>query len=63
MEQFENEPLTDFRSAENRRRMQEALQAAREGFGRKYSLVIGGRDVWTAGEILSINPARPSAAA
>jgi RHH-type transcriptional regulator, proline utilization regulon repressor / proline dehydrogenase / delta 1-pyrroline-5-carboxylate dehydrogenase len=60
MELFENEPLTDFKIADNRRRMQEALQAARADFGRKYPLVIGGRDLWTEREILSINPARPS---
>ena len=57
--QFENEPLTDFRIADNRRRMQDALQAARAEFGRKYPLVIGGSEVWMEREISSINPARP----
>ena len=57
--QFENEPLTDFRIADNRGRMESALQAARVAFGRKYPLVIGGREVWTQEEIFSINPARP----
>jgi RHH-type transcriptional regulator, proline utilization regulon repressor / proline dehydrogenase / delta 1-pyrroline-5-carboxylate dehydrogenase len=58
--QFKNEPLTDFRIADNRQRMQDALQTARKDFGRKYPLVIGGREVWTEPEISSINPASPS---
>ncbi len=57
---FQNEPLTDFKIAENRRRMQDALHAARGEFGRKYPLVIDGDDVWMEREILSINPARPA---
>ncbi|HEY3913846.1 MAG TPA: L-glutamate gamma-semialdehyde dehydrogenase [Verrucomicrobiae bacterium] len=57
---FPNEPLTDFKIADNRRRMKEALEAARAGFGRKYPLILGGKEVWTEQEILSINPARPS---
>jgi RHH-type transcriptional regulator, proline utilization regulon repressor / proline dehydrogenase / delta 1-pyrroline-5-carboxylate dehydrogenase len=57
---FKNEPLTDFRIADNRRLMQDALQAARKDFGRKYPLVIGGSEAWTEREISSINPARPS---
>jgi RHH-type transcriptional regulator, proline utilization regulon repressor / proline dehydrogenase / delta 1-pyrroline-5-carboxylate dehydrogenase len=59
MELFENEPLTDFRIEDNRRRMIEALRVERTEFGRKYPLVIGGRETWTEREILSINPARP----
>jgi RHH-type proline utilization regulon transcriptional repressor/proline dehydrogenase/delta 1-pyrroline-5-carboxylate dehydrogenase len=57
---FKNEPLTDFRRADNRQFMQEALQAARKDFGRKYPLVIGGKETWTDREIASINPARPA---
>jgi len=57
---FKNEPLTDFKIADNRRRMEDALQAARTGFVRKYPIVIGGQDTWTKREIISINPARPS---
>jgi RHH-type proline utilization regulon transcriptional repressor/proline dehydrogenase/delta 1-pyrroline-5-carboxylate dehydrogenase len=52
--------LTDFKIADNRRRMQDALQEARKEFGRKYPLIIGGRDVRTEHEFFSINPARPS---
>jgi RHH-type proline utilization regulon transcriptional repressor/proline dehydrogenase/delta 1-pyrroline-5-carboxylate dehydrogenase len=59
-DQFKNEPLTDFTIADHRQRMQDALQSVRKQFGRKYPLVIGGREVQTEQELLSINPARPS---
>jgi RHH-type transcriptional regulator, proline utilization regulon repressor / proline dehydrogenase / delta 1-pyrroline-5-carboxylate dehydrogenase len=57
---FRNEPLTDFKIADNRRLMLEALQAARKDFGRNYPLVIGGKETWTDRQFSSINPARPS---
>src|SRR5437870_5186482 len=56
---FKNEPLTDFTTAQNRERMKEALAKTRAELGRKYPLVIGGKEAWTAQEIISINPARP----
>jgi RHH-type proline utilization regulon transcriptional repressor/proline dehydrogenase/delta 1-pyrroline-5-carboxylate dehydrogenase len=60
MQPFKNEPLMDFKIADNRRLIQDALRTARSGFGRRYPLVIGGRDVQTEREITSFNPARPS---
>jgi RHH-type transcriptional regulator, proline utilization regulon repressor / proline dehydrogenase / delta 1-pyrroline-5-carboxylate dehydrogenase len=56
---FENEPLTDFRVGDNRRRMQDGLANIRGQLDRKYPIVIGGREIWTDREILSINPTRP----
>ncbi len=56
---FENEPLTDWTIAANRELMQGALRTARTELGRKYPLVIGGREAWTDQEIVSVNPARP----
>jgi RHH-type transcriptional regulator, proline utilization regulon repressor / proline dehydrogenase / delta 1-pyrroline-5-carboxylate dehydrogenase len=56
---FKNEPLTDFKIAENRRLMQEALQEVRKDFGRKYTMVIGGKEIWTDQHLASINPAQP----
>ena len=50
---FKNEPLTDWAIAENRERMQEALKKARTELGRKYPLVIGGKESWTDQEIVS----------
>jgi RHH-type proline utilization regulon transcriptional repressor/proline dehydrogenase/delta 1-pyrroline-5-carboxylate dehydrogenase len=57
---FTNEPLTDFKIAENRQRMTEALDVERKNFGRKYPLIIGRNEVWTDHQISSINPARPA---
>ncbi|MDB6022164.1 MAG: rocA1 [Pedosphaera sp.] len=56
---FKNEPMTDFTVAANRERMRNALAEARLGLGRKYPLIIGGRESWTDEEINSVNPARP----
>ncbi len=56
---FKNEPLTDWTDAANRERMQEALKKARTELGRKYPLIIGGKEAWTDQEIVSVNPARP----
>lgn len=56
---FKNEPLTDWTIAENRGRMQEELKKARAELGRKYPLIIGGKDAWTDQEITSVNPAQP----
>lgn len=56
---FKNEPLTDFTIARNRERMNDALAKTRAELGRKYPLVIGGKETWTAQEIISINPAQP----
>ena len=37
-----------------------ALETVRRELGRKYPLVIGGKEVWTDRSIRSINPARPA---
>jgi RHH-type proline utilization regulon transcriptional repressor/proline dehydrogenase/delta 1-pyrroline-5-carboxylate dehydrogenase len=57
--QFQNEPLTDFTIASNRERMRLAVARTRTELGKKHPLVIGGREISTDKEILSINPARP----
>ena len=57
---FRNEPQTDFTRAEACVRMREALESARALLGRYHPLLIGEREVRTADEARSINPARPS---
>lgn len=56
---FRNEPPTDFSKADNRKRMRDALYTVRKGFGRRYPLYIGKREVWKEREIISLNPANP----
>jgi len=58
--EFVNEPFVDFKSPENARRMQDALDLVAGQLGREYPLVIGGERVETDGKIRSTNPARPA---
>jgi 1-pyrroline-5-carboxylate dehydrogenase len=57
---FENEPFVDFKTPENARNMQAALDLVSSQLGREFDLVIGGRRLKTEGKIRSINPARPA---
>ena len=57
---FRNEPFTNFKTPENHRSMQAALEAVAGQLGREYDLVIGGERIRTEGKIRSINPARPA---
>jgi 1-pyrroline-5-carboxylate dehydrogenase len=57
---FTNQPLTDFRNAENTRAMRAAIDQVRQELGREYDLVIGGKRIRTAEKIRSVNPANPS---
>lgn len=60
MDQFTNEPLTDFTEEENRLKMSAALQKVRGSLGKKWPLIIGGEEVWTEKELPSINPSKPA---
>ena len=57
---FHNEPHSDFTRRVHREAMLQALGKVRSELGRKCPLVLGGREVWTEKETISINPARPS---
>jgi RHH-type proline utilization regulon transcriptional repressor/proline dehydrogenase/delta 1-pyrroline-5-carboxylate dehydrogenase len=58
-EPFHNEPHTDFTRAKARERMRAALGRVKAGLGGFHPLLIGKREVRTAREMRSINPARP----
>ena len=58
--EFHNEPFTNFKSHENHRAMQTALDLVAGQLGREYDLVIGGERLKTADKIKSVNPARPA---
>jgi RHH-type proline utilization regulon transcriptional repressor/proline dehydrogenase/delta 1-pyrroline-5-carboxylate dehydrogenase len=53
---FVNEPHTDFARESSRRAMQHALDDVSRRQGGSHALVIGGEDVSTAKEIVSLNP-------
>ncbi len=55
---FRNEPLVDFSRPENRDATAEALRRVRGTLGKRYPLVLGGKEVATKAEALSTNPAR-----
>src|ERR1700756_1754634 len=57
---FLNEPFTDFKSPENARKMQAALEMVASRLGHEYDLIIGGHRLKTEGKIKSFNPARPA---
>jgi 1-pyrroline-5-carboxylate dehydrogenase len=57
---FANEPFIDFKTPENTRAMQAALDQVASQLGREYDLIIGGRGLKTEGKIRSFNPARPA---
>ncbi len=57
---FQNEPFIDFKSAENARKMKDALELVGRQLGHEFALIIGGHRVKTEGKIHSLNPARPS---
>jgi len=56
---FTNEPALDFSMAGQREKMGQALEAAKKGLGGKYPLLIGGEEVYTGQEIVSVDPAQP----
>jgi 1-pyrroline-5-carboxylate dehydrogenase len=58
--EFVNEPFVDFKTPENARNMQTALDLVAGRLGREYDLVIGGHHLKTDGKIRSLNPAKPA---
>jgi len=60
LSKFRNEPYTDFMVAENRAKMDAALDRVREMLGREYDLLLAGKRVRTDEKLRSVNPARPS---
>jgi RHH-type proline utilization regulon transcriptional repressor/proline dehydrogenase/delta 1-pyrroline-5-carboxylate dehydrogenase len=53
---FRNEPLADFSRPANRQTMTEALALVRSRLGRRYPLVIDGREIMTDETVNSLNP-------
>ena len=58
--EFRNEPYTDFKLPDSRRRMEAAQEKVRAELGREYRLLIAGRRVDLASKFHSTNPARPA---
>jgi RHH-type proline utilization regulon transcriptional repressor/proline dehydrogenase/delta 1-pyrroline-5-carboxylate dehydrogenase len=58
---FKNEPHTDFSMADQRARMAVAIERASTELGRKYPLLVDGKELLTRQRSFSVNPARPGA--
>jgi RHH-type transcriptional regulator, proline utilization regulon repressor / proline dehydrogenase / delta 1-pyrroline-5-carboxylate dehydrogenase len=56
---FLNEPPADFTLGEERSRMARGLEAVRAKLGLAYPLVIGGKEIASTEQLVSINPAQP----
>jgi 1-pyrroline-5-carboxylate dehydrogenase len=60
LDEFRNEPFTDFSKTENAEAMRAAIERVREELGREYPLIINGERVETGKKFESINPAEKS---
>lgn len=57
MDEFKNEPFTDFSTPENAEAMKAAIEKVRSELGREYPVVINGMQITLAKKFESINPA------
>jgi 1-pyrroline-5-carboxylate dehydrogenase len=60
LREFRNEPLTDFSDANNLKAFAEAVEYVRSQLGKKYPIIVNGKEHWPGETFDSINPARPS---
>lgn len=58
LDEFKNEPFTDFTNEENRAAMQAAIERVKSELGREYPMIVGGERVETEQKFESINPSR-----
>jgi 1-pyrroline-5-carboxylate dehydrogenase len=57
LDEFKNEPFTDFTKAENAEAMKAAIEQVRSELGREYPIIIGGEKIDLQTKFESINPA------
>lgn len=57
MDEFRNEPFTDFLKPENAEAMRQAIEKVRGELGREYPVVINGEKITLESKVQSINPA------
>jgi 1-pyrroline-5-carboxylate dehydrogenase len=60
LDEFRNEPFTDFSDAANADAMRAAIEQVRAELGREYPLIINGEKITTGKKFESINPAEKS---
>lgn len=57
LDEFRNEPFTDFSKPANKAAMKKAIEKVRGELGREYPIIINGEKIELAGHFTSINPA------
>ncbi len=57
LDEFRNEPFTDFSKPENAEAMRAAIEKVRSELGREYPIFIGGEKIMLEKKFESINPA------
>ena len=60
LDEFRNEPFTDYSKPENAEAMRAAIEKVRGELGREYPIVIGGEKIALESKFHSINPAKKS---
>ncbi len=60
LDEFKNEPFTDYSTAENAAAMRAAIEQVRSELGREYPLIINGEKITLEKKFSSINPAEKS---
>ena len=60
LDEFKNEPFTDYSLGENAAAMRSAIEQVRGELGREYPLIINGEKITTGSKFQSINPAEKS---
>ncbi|MEJ7624796.1 MAG: L-glutamate gamma-semialdehyde dehydrogenase [Pyrinomonadaceae bacterium] len=60
LNEFKNEPFTDYSTPENAAAMREAIEKVRSELGREYPIIINGEKVSLDAKFESINPAKKS---
>lgn len=58
LEEFKNEPFTDYKNAENAAAMRQAIEQVRSELGNDYPVIIDGEKITLEKKFASINPAR-----
>lgn len=60
LDEFKNEPFTDFSKPENADAMRAAIEKVRGELGREYPVIIGGKKITMDSKFQSVNPANTS---
>lgn len=58
LDEFKNEPFTDYSTPENKRAMEEAIERVRNELGREYPVIVNGERIELGAHFYSVNPSK-----